>query len=319
MSDIPLPEEGYSPEYEQAACAPTVIVTGPTATGKTRLAVALAREFGGEIISVDSRQVYRGMDIGTGKDVSEYSEGGSAVKCHLLDIVEPGEKYDLFHFLRDARGVLCDMHARGVLPILCGGTPLYLAALLDGYDLSGGPPDLVARAELEQKPLYELVEILRQEAPEELFARIDLTQERRVIRGIEIARSGIRKMPPKLSRTLILAPKYSRTDVRERIRIRLDERLKGGLVEEVRQLNENGVSFEKLDWFGLEYRYVGRYLAGECTYDEMHDDLLTQIRQFAKRQDIWFRKIEREGHVIHWIDGGDFSMAAALVSEFLKQ
>ncbi|MCQ2396599.1 MAG: hypothetical protein MJ106_02745 [Lentisphaeria bacterium] len=140
-----------------------------------------------------------------------------------------------------------------------------------------------------------------------------------MIRGIEIARSGIRKMPPKLSRTLILAPKYSRTEVRERIRIRLDERLKGGLVEEVRQMNANGVSFEKLDWFGLEYRYVGRYLSGACTYEEMHDELLTQIRQFAKRQDIWFRKIEREGHLIHWIEGGDFSVAAALVSEFLKQ
>ncbi|MCQ2397391.1 MAG: hypothetical protein MJ106_06825, partial [Lentisphaeria bacterium] len=176
MNDVQFAEEGYPREYEQAANAPAVIVTGPTATGKTRLAVALAREFGGEIISVDSRQVYRGMDIGTGKDVSEYVEGGAPVKCHLLDIVEPEEKYDLFHFLHDARGVLCDMYARRALPILCGGTPLYLAALLDGYDLSGGPPDLEARAELEKKPLSELVEILRSEAPQELFARIDLTQ-----------------------------------------------------------------------------------------------------------------------------------------------
>lgn len=321
MSEIRQSEEPSVPSgYAEAASAPIVIVTGPTATGKTRLAVALARQFGGEILSVDSRQVYRGMDIGTGKDLTEYSEGGAPVRCHLLDIVDAGEPYDLFHFLQDARNALVDMHSRRALPILCGGTPLYLAALLDGYDLSGGPPDLEAREELSRKPLPELVEILRREASPELFGRIDLTQERRVIRGIEIARSGVREMPPKLTRTLILAPKYSRAEVRERIRIRLDERLKGGLVEEVRMLHEKeGLSFERLDWFGLEYRYVGRYLAGECSYDEMHDALLTQIRQFAKRQDIWFRKLEREGHLINWIPAGEIEAAAALVRDFLKQ
>ena len=307
-------------EFSACASHPVVVVTGPTATGKTRLAVGLAREFGGEILSVDSRQVYRGMDIGTGKDLSEYSEGGATVPCHLVDVVDPGEPYDLYRFLKDARRCFCQVVAKGRLPVLCGGTPLYLAALLDGYEMAGGPADPDFRKTLEGKDIRELVEILQREASPELLAHTDITQERRVIRGIEIARSVAVEIPPSLSNSIILAPKYTREEVRERVRIRLDARLAEGMVEEVRALHDKGgVSWEKLEWFGLEYRYVGRYLAGQLSWQEMHDTLLTQIRQFVKRQDIWFRKMEREGHEIHWIPQGDLPQAIELVREFLAK
>lgn len=289
-------------DYEDVARSPLIAVVGPTATGKTAMAVELARRFNGEIVSMDSRQVYRGMDIGTGKDMAEYREGGNPVPVHLVDVVEPGEPYDLCKYLADARRALVDIHRRRRLPILCGGTPLYLAALLDGYALEGSPPDEALRRELEGKPPRELLQILQREASPELLARTDLSQTRRIIRAIEIARSGnAPPPPPPLSNAILLAPKFTREQVRERIRIRLDARLGEGLVEEVQGLLDRGLPPERLEWFGLEYRYVGRFLAGLLTYEEMHDQLLQQIRRFAKRQDTWFRKLEREGHYIHWI------------------
>lgn len=306
-------------QFAEAATAPVIVVTGPTATGKTHLAVGLARMFHGEILSVDSRQIYRGLDIGTGKDLAEYSEGGEPVPFHLIDVVAPGERFDLFRFLELARTELVDMHHRKVLPILCGGTPLYLLALLDGYAMEGGAPDRQLREELSRCSTAELLQQLREIAPPELFERTDLTQDRRIIRAIEIARSQREQpAPPPLANTLILAPQFTRTEVRERIATRLDARLHAGLLEEVRQLHEQGMSWEQLDWLGLEYRFVARYLQGQLTYQEMHDTLLAHIRQFAKRQDGWFRKFEREGHHIHWIPQGNLEMALALVRDFLN-
>ena len=303
-------------EYKSAAAAPVIVVTGPTATGKTHLAVAIARAFHGEILSIDSRQVYRGLDIGTGKDLSEYSEGGTAVPFHLIDVVAPGERFDLFRFLELA---LVDMHQRKVLPVLCGGTPLYLLALLNGYAMEGGEPDRQLRAKLEDCSTAELISILRASAPPELVARTDLTQDRRIIRAIEIARSLTdRPAPPPLSNTLVLAPQFTRAEVRERIAIRLDARLAAGLIDEVRVLHDQkGTTWERLDWLGLEYRFIARHLQGMLTYQEMHDTLLAHIRQFAKRQDGWFRKFEREGHHIHWIPAGDPEMAIPLVQNYL--
>jgi len=260
----------------------TLVVTGPTATGKTALAVKLARLYPAEIVSVDSRQVYRGMDIGTGKDLDEYG----LVPYHLIDIVDPqSEVYNLSRFVRDAYRAIGEIAERGQLPILCGGTALYLAALLDGYRLPGGalPPRESGAERVRQNP-----------ENEESFT------------------------PPFELDALIFGAYYPRSEVHARIEARLDDRLTDGLVDEVRKLHEiNGVPFERLEFFGLEYREVTRYLKKECSLLEMRNTLLYRIRQFAKRQDIFFRKLEREGHPIHWLKAGKDPDPRALLEKFL--
>lgn len=256
----------------------TIAITGPTATGKTALAVRLARIFDGEIISVDSRQVYRGMDIGTGKDLAEYGE----IPHHLIDVADPAvDEYNLARFCQDAFAALREIHARGKLPILCGGTALYLTALLAGYRLPG--------------------------------KALEHTDKR------ERQNSGdaFSFTPPVVLEPLVLGVYYPRSEVHRRIEARLDARLDAGMIEEIRQLHEAGVSFEKLEFFGLEYREIGRYLQGECTREEMRYTLLCRIRQFAKRQDIFFRKMEREGHQIHWLREAREPNPETLVADFL--
>jgi tRNA dimethylallyltransferase len=301
-----------------------IVITGPTATGKTRLAVALARRFQGEIISADSRQVYRRLDIGTGKDLQEYSEGGETVPTHLLDVVEPDEEFHLFRYLQLAWQALKAVSSRGRLPFLVGGTPLYLNAILDGYQLEGAPPDLERREQLELLDDAQLLQRLRELAPPDLFARTDKTQRRRLLRAVEMAEdlaSGrpAPVFPPGLDDYLILAPLYPRPLVHQRMAERLDARLEQGLIEEVQGLLDSGISPARLDWLGLEYRYVGKYLSGELSRQEMRDTLLAHIRQFGKRQDIWFRKMEREGKTIHWLPEGNLEQATALVADFLSK
>ena len=261
----------------------TVVITGPTATGKTALAVKLARLYPAEIVSVDSRQVYRGMDIGTGKDLDEYG----LVPHHLIDIADPqSEVYHLARFVRDAYRAIREIAARGRIPILCGGTALYLAALLDGYRLPGGA----------LRPRKKGVERVRQNPDHE--------------QSFE---------PPFELDALILGVYYPRGEVHARIEARLDSRLTDGLVDEVRKLHEvNGVTWEQLEFFGLEYREAARYLKGECTLLEMRNTLLCRIRQFAKRQDIFFRKLEREGHDIYWLKAGREPDPCGLLEQFLK-
>ncbi len=297
-----------------------LIITGPTASGKTRLAVELARKFNGEIISADCRQVYRGLDLGTGKDLDEYGTPPNNVPYHLIDIVEPEEDFNLLLFVQLANDAMKDIAARGKLPIIAGGTPLYLSALLNGYDLPGGKPNPELRASLEELTDDQLAEKLRAIASPQLVARVDFTQRRRVIRAIEIASSDEKAIaaPEPLENPLILAPFYDRTTIRERILKRLDARLDAGLVEEVKRLHDNGVSWERLDWYGLEYRHVARFLRGDCTYQQMHDELLNKIRNFAKSQDIWFRKLERQGHDIHWLPEGNLEAASDLVQKWLS-
>ena len=300
-------------------CIQCIVVLGPTATGKTRLAVALARRFNGDIISADSRQVYRGLDIGTGKDLAEYRTGGTPVSCHLIDIVDAAEEYHLFRFLADATAALRQISGDGRLPIIAGGTPLYLNALIEGYSPEGSGPDPRLRRELEALSDSELLAILEAEAPD-VSARTDRTQRRRLVRAVEIARSRADSVAGTSAaplNALLLGPYYPRATVHRRVEERLDERLRNGLIEEVRNLRGKGLDWERLDYFGLEYRYVSRYLQGQMCLDEMRNILLAKIRRFCKAQDVWFRKMEREGKVIYWIPEGDLDTASTLVRSFL--
>ncbi|MDT8392044.1 MAG: tRNA (adenosine(37)-N6)-dimethylallyltransferase MiaA [Lentisphaeria bacterium] len=300
-----------------------VVVTGPTATGKTRLGVSLARRFDGEIISADSRQVYTGMDIGTGKDLADFGQGRDAVPYHLIDIVSPLEEYNARRFLRDAASALQSISARGKLPVIVGGTVLYIQAFIEGYDLPGGEPDPVFRAALKDVPTAELIERLRRVSPT-IFDRTDKTQRQRVIRALEIAESASagasgrpdESAPPDLD-VLVLAPYYHRQVVHQRIERRLRERLQEGLLDEVQRLHAAGVSWEKMDYFGLEYRYAARHLQGSLSEEEFFTELFTHIRRFCKSQDIWFRKMERGGRVIHWLPEGNLEKAVELTRLFL--
>lgn len=297
-----------------------IVVTGPTATGKTGMAVRIARSCEGEIISVDSRQVYRGLDLGTGKDLAEYAAGGAPVLYHLIDVVDPGTEYHLARFCRDAAAALFDIAGRGRLPVCCGGTALYLDALLRGYDLPGDAPDPSLRAELQQLPLADLQQRLIDLDPAAFAAFREKGNPTRLFRAIEkILYPGLQIAEPVADRIepLVLAPYYPRAEVHRRIEIRLDDRLRSGMIEEVEQLHRNGLSWERLEWFGLEYRFLAQYLQGKMSRQEMRDQLLIKIRQFARRQDIWFRKMEREGLNIYWIDRGELEPALPLIRDFL--
>lgn len=281
-------------------------VIGPTASGKTAFAVRLALALGGEVISADSRQVYRGMDIGTGKDLEEYVVEGQQVPCHLVDIVEAGYKYNVFEYQADFLRVWEDCRRRGVVPVLCGGSGLYVEAVLKGYKLLAVPVNEELRASLEGVPLPELA--ARLATYKKLHNTTEIDTPKRAIRAIEIE-EYYRTHPyeekdfPQL-RPLIVGVEVSREVRRERITRRLHERLEQGMVEEVRQLLDSGVAPEDLIYYGLEYKYLTLYLTGKLSYDAMVEQLNVAIHQFAKRQMTWFRKMEREGFEIRWLDAG---------------
>jgi tRNA dimethylallyltransferase len=299
-----------------------IVVTGPTATGKTALGVKLARELGGEVISADSRQVYRGMDIGTGKDLQLYQDPalGKPVEYHLIDVADPNETYNLHRYVNDLQKVLSGVRQREKVPVIVGGTPLYIKAVLEEYDLEGGPPDPALRRQLENETVAKLTEKLYNYDPE-LCQRTDLTQKIRIIRGIEIALSRAKKQTTDKQNTrkefLIMGVYYHRKEVHARIEKRLHERIQEGMIEEVERLHSQGVSWEQLDFLGLEYRWTAKYLLGELSYDEFVDKLFTMIRRFCKSQDIWFRKFERDGWPIHWIQQGQSRKALELAETFL--
>jgi len=293
-------------------------VTGPTATGKTSLAVRLSSEFGGEIISADSRQVYRGLDIGSGKDLSEYGN----IPCHLIDIVDPvTNEYNLKEFSIDAVKALKDVSSRGALPIICGGSALYVNAVLNGYVLPGGPPDSEQRDFLKAMSVEELNEMLKALSPSTYECLHDKENPNRLIRAIEKVQGLSSSAKPgehvEIS-PLVIAPYYTRKDVHERIKLRLEKRFDDGMIEEVKSLHERGLSWEKLEYFGLEYRYIAFYLQGKtASFSELKEKLLVKIRNFAKSQDVWFRKMEREGLDIYWIKEGNFDEARKLAAMFL--
>ena len=282
-----------------------ITILGPTATGKTRLAALLAAHLNGEVISADSRQVYRGMNLGTGKDFDDYIIEGQLVKYHLVDIAEPGTEYNLFSFIRDFIDAFNGITSQGKLPILCGGTGLYLDAVLSRYRMTLVPEQTPIRSELEKKSNNQLSHMLSTHRP--LHNTTDLTDRCRLIRAVEIAEyealhpEAILTMPAFYNR--VFGINCSRMEVRSRITRRLQQRIKQGMIEEVSDLMKLGLTPDQLDFYGLEYRYITRYLTGAIDHDEMFESLNTAIHQFAKRQITWFRKMQRSGISIEWIDG----------------
>ena len=293
-----------------------IVVVGPTATGKTKLAVHLARKYNGEIISADSRQVYRGLNIGSGKDIDEYGR----VPYHLIDIVSPSEDYNLMRFRSDVPGIILEIDSRGHIPVIAGGSALYINSILSEYTLSGGAPAPDLRESLERLETTEIFGMLKNESEDACKSINDQNNRNRVIRYFEkIKNNGTEAEPfPFTPEYLLIGVFFNRKDVHSRIGERLDLRLGNGMVAEVENLHNQGISWERLEFFGLEYRYVAYYLQGKLSFVEMRKKLLEKIRQFAKRQDIWFRKMEREGKRIFWVKEGDVSRAEALSDAFLK-
>ena len=292
-----------------------ITILGPTASGKTPVAARLAAEIGGEVISADSRQVYRRMDIGTGKDLADYvvrnQESGVSrqIPYHLIDIREPGTKYNLFEYQQDFFDAYEAIQSRGAVPILCGGTGLYIEAVLKGYHLSPVPQNQALRDSLEGKSLAELTQMLtdlKAKTGSNMHNTTDVDSCQRAIRAIEIETYNIehptprRELPPVDS--IIIGIDIDRELRREKITRRLKARLEEGMVEEVKALLDEGIPAEDLIYYGLEYKFVTEYLTGQITYDEMFTRLEIAIHQFAKRQMTWFRGMERRGFQIHWID-----------------
>lgn len=286
-----------------------ITILGPTASGKTSVAAALALRTGGEIISADSRQVYRRMDIGTGKDLADYTIGDVHIPYHLIDIAEPGTKYNLFQYQQDFHTAYNDIRSRGKLPILCGGTGLYIEAVLGGYSLSPVPQNQQLRESLESKSLDELTQMLvelKQKNGSNMHNRTDVDTAQRAIRAIEIETYNLehptpeRQMPPVDS--LVIGINIDRELRREKITRRLKARLEEGMCDEIRSLIDGGVNPDDLIYYGLEYKFVTEYVVGRTSYEEMFRQLEIAIHQFAKRQMTWFRGMERRGYTIHWID-----------------
>lgn len=281
-----------------------ITIIGPTASGKTPLAAALADKLGTEIISGDSRQVYRRMDLGTGKDLKDYVIDGKPVSYHLIDIVEPGYKYNVFEYQRDFLKAYEAIAAKGKLPILCGGTGMYVESVLKGYRLLPVPENPELRASLEGKSLEELTHIL--EGYKKLHNSTDVDTAKRAVRAIEIE-EYYKQQPPEYREfpslnSLIIGVDIDRELRRKKITLRLKQRLDEGMVEEVKSLLAEGIHPDNLIYYGLEYKFLTLYAIGKLTYEEMFHQLETAIHQFAKRQMTWFRGMERRGFTIHWLD-----------------
>lgn len=281
-----------------------VTILGPTATGKTQLATALAARIDGEIISADSRQIYRGMDIGTGKDLGEYVVDGKPIPYHLIDIVDAGYKYNVFEYQRDFLKAFESVNQRGHLPILCGGTGLYIEAVLNGYKLLAVPDNQLLREQLATKTLDELTSILS--GYKTLHNQTDVDTVKRAIRAIEIeeyyqTHEEETVEYPEL-KSLIIGVGIDREVRREKITTRLKARLNEGMIDEVKMLLDSGIQPDDLIYYGLEYKFVTNYLLGKLTFDELFTQLEIAIHQFAKRQMTWFRGMERRGFTIYWLD-----------------
>jgi len=282
-----------------------ITVLGPTATGKTSFAAHLAKLTGGEIISADSRQVYRGMDLGTGKDLADYQVHGYPVPFHLIDILEAGEKYNVFEYQTDFKEVYECIKKRNNIPILCGGSGMYIESVLKGYKLIHVPVNELLREQLGTKTHEELTRLLSELKP--LHNKSDVDTTKRAIRAIEI--ETYYQIHPETDvefpaiPSLIFGINFDRKTVKNRINQRLKQRLRDGMIDEVQQLLDKGIPPEVLMYYGLEYKLITRFLLKEFSYNTMVEKLMVAIHQFSKRQMTWFRKMERDGFAIHWIDG----------------
>lgn len=281
-----------------------ITILGPTASGKTPLAAALASRLHTEIISADSRQVYRGMDLGTGKDLEDYIVDDHVVPYHLIDIADPGYKYNVFEYQRDFLKAYKDIRQRGMVPIMCGGTGMYLESVLKGYRLLPVPENPELRAQLSNKSLEELTALLS--TYKSLHNTTDVDTAKRAIRAIEIEEfyqhTPVDERSFPTLKSLIIGVDIDRELRREKITRRLKQRLEQGMVDEVRHLLDNGLKPDDLIYYGLEYKYLTLYVTGQLTYEEMFNQLEIAIHQFAKRQMTWFRGMERRGFIIHWLD-----------------
>ncbi len=283
-----------------------ITILGPTASGKTAVAAKIASILNGEVISADSRQVYRGMDLGTGKDYADYIVDGKPVPYHLIDIVDAGYEYNVYEYQKDFLKVFAEITERGKLPVMCGGSGLYLEAILKNYKLIQVPVNEKLRDELDDKLLWELTAILRT-YKNYLHNQTDTESSKRAIRAIEIeeyylTHPEIDTGMPNIN-SLVVGVKYERESRRKRITSRLKQRLKEGMLDEVQRLLDSGLTPEQLTYYGLEYKYMTQHLTGQLTYQQMFDSLNVAIHQFAKRQMTWFRKMEKQGIEIHWLDG----------------
>jgi tRNA dimethylallyltransferase len=310
-----------------------VVILGPTAVGKTDIGVQIALQRHGEIISADSRQVYIGLDIGSGKDIADYTSDGITVPYHLIDITDLSHEYNVFNYQQDFYRIFPELVYRGVLPVVVGGTGMYLDSVIRDYDLVPVPENKQLRAELEKKTLEELGALLLELKPE-LHTREDLFHRDRCIRAIEIAEcmhgrnaDGIREtmvLRPDI-RPLIIGTTLERSVLRENISLRLKQRLDSGMIDEVRMLHENGASWERLETLGLEYKFVSEFLQGKIeSVDMLYERLNVAIRQFAKRQETWFRGMEKKGVVINWLPpvldkSARVSAALAYVDEYVMR
>lgn len=304
-----LPIKG-NPKYEM------LTILGPTATGKTRIAAKLAAVLGGEIISADSRQVYKYMDIGTGKDLNEYKVDDVLIPYHLIDIAEATEEYNIFRFKTDFNRTLEKIKQNERLPILVGGTGLYLSVILQNYMLHEANFSEKREKELEAKTVEELKKILSDLKPVQ-HNTTDLIEKSRLIKAIQIEES-IKQKPVNDSQSILslnIGINPGREEIKERITHRLQKRLDEGMIDEVKNLLDKGVSHEKLNFFGLEYKFISLYLRGELNYNDMYKKLNSAIHNFAKRQMTWFRKMEKEGVIIHWFDGKDYNQILNFVNQ----
>jgi tRNA dimethylallyltransferase len=298
-----------------------VVILGPTASGKTQLAAQLAHDLQGEIISADSRQVYKGMDIGTGKDLNQYLIAGRKIPYHLIDIVDPQSEFSLFEFQNRFYKIFTELRRKRIMPIMVGGTGLYLESVLTGYNMPKVPPDQELRKMLSLQSKKQLQEMLQSLKPR-LHNKTDLDDPERLIRAIEIERARAIKGEEQQEKpdidAVVLGINWERSELRQRITSRLKERLAQGMMEEVKNLHSAGLAWKKLESFGLEYRFISQYLQNKITFDEMIDKLNTSIHQFAKRQETWFRRMEKKGIVINWIPANNYPLLKETVMKFLR-